>query len=56
MKGLTQQERRVLIAILLALVLGAAVRYWRRQGEGMMGISNIEQGILKTEVGEGIKN
>ena len=32
MNSLTIQERRVLIAILLALVLGAAVRYWRRQG------------------------
>lgn len=32
MKGLTIQERRVLVAILLALVLGALVRYWRRQG------------------------
>jgi len=30
-KGLTIQERRVLIAILIALVLGAAVKYWRRQ-------------------------
>lgn len=34
MKGLTIQERRVLVAILLALVLGALVRYWRRQGGG----------------------
>ena len=34
MKGLTIQERRVLIAILLALVIGAVVRYWRRQGGG----------------------
>lgn len=27
-------ERRVLIAILLALALGVAVRFWRRQGAG----------------------
>lgn len=32
MKGLTIQERRVLVAILLALVVGALVRHWRRQG------------------------
>lgn len=34
MKGLTIQERRVLVAILLALAIGALVRYWRRQGDG----------------------
>jgi len=36
-KGLTIQERRVLIAILLALVVGATVRQWKRQGEGREG-------------------
>ena len=52
MKGLTQQERRVLIAILLALVLGAAVRYWRRQGGGEA-ISNIERETSNEEVRRG---
>jgi len=48
LKGLTIQERRVLIAILIALVLGAAVRYWRRQGASEE-ISNIEQGVKNVE-------
>lgn len=34
MKGLTVQERRILIAILLALAIGVAVRAWRREGGG----------------------
>jgi len=50
-KGLTMQERRVLIAIMIALVLGAAVRYWRRQGE--VGISNIEQGVGISNIEQG---
>ncbi len=52
MKGLTVQERRVLIAILLALAIGAAVRYWRLQ-EGGEGMSNVEQGILNIEMKRG---
>ncbi|MCF6313606.1 MAG: hypothetical protein L3J39_14260 [Verrucomicrobiales bacterium] len=42
---MTEQERRVLIAILLALVIGVAVRFWRRQGEE--GMLNVEQEISK---------
>jgi len=49
-RGLTIQERRVLIAILIALVLGTAVRYWRRQGGGE-GISNIEHSTKNKERG-----
>lgn len=47
MKGLTIQERRVLVAILLALAIGALVRHWRKQGDG--GILNIEQEVKNVE-------
>lgn len=43
MKGLTIQERRVLIAILMALVIGAMVKYWRRQGEALSEGAHIGQ-------------
>lgn len=65
MKGLTMQERRVLIAIMLALVIGAAVRYWRRQGEvgissrsgarqpEILSVGNIEQEVGISNIEQG---
>lgn len=49
MKGLTVQERRVLIAIMMALVLGAMVRYWRRQGETVPDGAQSEQALMMKE-------
>ena len=49
MKGLTVQERRVLIAILMALVVGAMVRYWRRQGNTVSEDAGSEQVLMLKE-------